>query len=70
MVMLMALANASRCSELHALDNERMRFSERGVIFSLTSKPSKNKIVIYPVLSSDKEMCPFLTLREYLKRTS
>ena len=51
LVMLMALANASRCSELHALDIERMRFSERGVTFSLaeltkTSKPGTNKIVL------------------------
>ena len=73
--MLMALANASRCSELHALDVERMRFSERGVTFSLTeptksSRPGRNKFLFYPVLAKDKEMCPVLTLREYLKRTS
>ena len=75
LAMLMALANASRCSELHALDVERMRFSERGVTFSLTepiksSRPGRNKFLFYPVLAEDKEMCPVLTLREYLKRTS
>lgn len=55
LVMLMALANASRCLELHALDIERMKFSEMEVIFSLTdltktSKPGKNKILFYPSL--------------------
>ena len=72
LVMLMALANASMCSELHALDIERMRFSVRGVTFSLTktSKSGTNRILFYPVLSSDKEVCPVLTSREYLKRTS
>ena len=74
LVMLMALANASRCSELHALYIERMRFSVRGVTFSLveltkTSKPGTNRILFYPVLSSNKEIFPVLTLREYLKRT-
>ena len=32
LAMLMALANASRCSELHALDVQRMRWSKEGVI--------------------------------------
>ena len=73
--MLMALANASRCSELHALYIERIRFSVRGVTFSLveltkTSKPGTNRILFYPVLSSNKEIFLVLTLREYLKRTN
>ena len=68
--MLMALANASRCSELHALDVERMRFNEKGVTFSLatltkTSKQGKNKHLFYPILLSDKEVCPVITLKEY-----
>ena len=74
LAMLMALANASRCSELHVLDVERMRFDEKGVTFSLatltkTSKPGKNKHLFYLILLSNKEVCPVNTLREYLKRT-
>ena len=74
LAMLMALANASRCSELHALDVGRMRFNEHGVTFSLaelikTSKPGKSKILFYPFLASDKELCPVVTLKEYLSKT-
>ena len=75
LVMLMALANARRCSEVYALDIEGMRFRERRVTNSLaeltkTSKPGTNKILSYLVLSLDEDVCPVLTLREYLKRTS
>ena len=74
LTMLMALSNASRCSELCGLDIERMRFNETGVTFSLgrltkTSKPGQSKSLFYPVLASDKEVCPVFTLKEYLKRT-
>ena len=58
--------------ELHALDVGRMRFSEKGVTFSLAqlTKTSKPEVLFYPALSTDKEVCPVFILRKYLKRTN
>ena len=74
LAMLLALANASRCSELHALDVQRMAWRAEGVTFSLaaltkTSRPGKNKTLFYPQLELDREVCPVTSLKEYLKRT-
>ena len=74
LAMLMALANASRCSELHALDVQRMRWSKEGVTFSLaaltkTSRPGKSKTLFYPSLETDRDVCPVTSLKNYLKRT-
>ena len=57
--MLLALANASRCSELHALDTQHMSWSEEGVTFTLaaltkTSRPGKEKTLFYPKLEANK----------------
>lgn len=44
LAMLMAIANVSSCSELHALDVQRMKFNDSGVTFSLALllKATKN----------------------------
>ena len=74
LAMLLALANASRSSELHALDVKRMAWSAEGVTFSLaaltkTSRPGKSKALFYQNLDLDKELCPVNSIKEYLKRT-
>ena len=68
------IANASRCSELHALDVQRMRWSKERVTFSLaaltkTSRPGKSKALFYPSLETDRDVCPVASLKNYLKRT-
>ena len=73
--MLLALANASRCSELYALDTQHMSWSEEGVTFTLaaltkTSRPGKEKTLFYPKLEADKQVCPVTTLKQYIERTN
>jgi len=74
LAMLLALANASRCSELHSLDTQYMSWNKSGVTFSLaaltkTSKPGKDKALFFPRLEADKEMCPVASLIQYLQKT-
>ena len=73
LAMLLALANASRCSELHALEIQRMTWSAEGVTFALaaltkTSKPGKSKTLFYPMLEADREVCPVTSLSGALRR--
>ena len=74
LAMLLALANASRSSELCALDVERMAWSAEGVTFSLvavtkTSRPGKSRTLFYQRLDLDRELCPVTLIQEYLKKT-
>ena len=74
LAMLLALANASRCSELDALEIQRMTWSAEGVTFALatltkTLKPGKSKTLFYPMLGANREACPVTSLKEYLMRT-
>ena len=74
LAMLMALVNASQCSELHALDVQRMRWSKEGVTFSLAaltkmSRPGKSKALFYSSLETDRDVCPVTSLKNYLMRT-
>ena len=74
LAMLMALANASRCSELAALSTKWMTFTENGVSFSLTSltkrsQPGKCQTLFYVALPEECEVCPVAVLTEYLSRT-
>ena len=74
LAMLLALANASRSSEPHALDTKRMTWSAEGVTFSLatltkTSGSGKSKALFYQKLDLDRELCPVSVIKEYLKRT-
>ena len=71
---ILALANASRSSEIHALDVSYMKVSQVGVTFTLgdltkTSRPGKLRSLFYPVLEQDRILCPVNTLNEYLLRT-
>ena len=72
---ILALANASRSSEIHALDVNYMKVSQSGVTFILcdlvkTSRPGKQRSLFYPVLNQDKLLCPVTTLKDYLSRTA
>lgn len=71
---ILALANASRSSEIHALDVSYMKVSQAGVTFTLgdltkTSRPGKQRSLFYPALKEDKILCPVNTLSNYLSRT-
>ena len=75
LAMLLALANASRASELHALDIRFISRKDGGVLFTLadhtkTSGPGKSKRIFLPSLRQDELLCPVVTLWEYLERTT
>ena len=71
---IMALANASRASEIHALNVNYMRTVSSRVVFDLaqltkTSRPGKRRSLFYPHLEADHVLCPVVTLQHYLERT-
>lgn len=71
---IMALANASRASEIHALNVKYMQRMSSGVEFDLaeltkTSRPGKQRSLFYPCLEEDRVLCPVVTLQHYLERT-
>lgn len=71
---IMALANASRASEIHTLNVKYMRMVSSGVEFNLaqltrTSRPCKQRSLFYPRLEEDSVLCPVVTLQHYLERT-
>ena len=75
LVVLLALSNASRASEIHALDIRYLQKNENGITFTIaeltkTAQPGKKKLVCYPPLTQDDRLCPVAALEEYLKRTS
>ena len=75
LVVLLALANASRASEIHALDIRYLSRNENGVTFTIaeltkTTQPGKKKVVCYLPLKQESRLCPVAALEEYLKRTS
>ena len=74
-VTLMALANASRRSDLAALDRDYLRWTPSGAQFTVvqltkTRTPGPPKLVHYSFLSEDPEVCLATTLRIYLTKTS
>ena len=74
LVVLLALANASRASEIHALDMRFMSRKNGQVTFSFhqltkTSRPGKTKSVHYFPLNQGEHLCPVKTLDEYIQRT-
>ena len=75
LVVLLALSNASRASEIHALDIRYLSRNENGVTFTIaeltkTTQPGKKKVVCYLPLKQEIRLCPVAALEEYLKRTS
>ena len=72
---ILALANASRSSEIHALDINYMKVSQSGMTLILgdltkISRPGKQQSLFYPALNQDKLLCPVTTLKHYLSRTA
>ena len=75
LVVLLALSNASRTSEIHALDIRYLSRNENVVTFTIaeltkTTQPGKKKVVHYLSLKQEHRLCPVVALEEYLKRTS
>ena len=74
LAVLLALANASRASEIHALDTRFMSKRDGIVTFAFhqltkTSRPGKTKEVHYFPLKRDVDLCPVATLDDYIQRT-
>ena len=74
LAMLMALANADRCSDLIALDLDFRTFHQNGVKFMI-SKLTKTRRsgppmeAFYSSFPEDENLCPVTTLRCYEERT-
>ena len=73
LVMLLALANADRASDLWALDVKFLSMTSEGAIFRLasltkTARPDKPITSCYSPLP-DASLCPVRTLQQYLTRT-
>ena len=73
--MLLALENASRASELHALDIRYISRKDGGISFALaentkTSGPGKCKSIFLPSLRQEERLYPVVALWEYLERTT
>ena len=74
LAVLLALANASRASDIHALDLRFMTKKEGRVTFQLaeltkTARPGKRKQLSYRPLEGEKHLCPVVTLADYVQRT-
>ena len=74
LVMLLALANASRSSELHALSTSSMIWGSQGVTFTLlkptkSSRPGKDPMTISYPCYHERILCPVTTLERYLDVT-
>ena len=72
---LLALSNASRASEIHALAIRYLSKGQDGISFTIaeltkTAQPGKRKKVYYPQLKEERTLCPGAALGEYLRRTS
>ena len=73
LVTLMALTNADRASDLHALDLRYRSFSPEGVTFEIlgltkTRRSGPPRQAFYPSFP-EKSVCPVETLRHYESRT-
>ena len=67
-------SNASRASEIHALDIRYLSRNKNGVTFTIaeltkTTQPGK-RVNHYLPLKQEGRLCPIVALEEYLKRTS
>lgn len=74
LAMLLALANASRCSELVALDLQFCSIQSEGARFVIpgltkTRRTGPPKEVFFTYFGQDKRFCPVTTLRSYCQRT-
>ena len=74
LVTLLALANASRASDLHALDLQYHQFSQEGVLFHIptltkTRRSGPPKTTFISKFEEEPAICPVNTLRVYVDRT-
>ena len=74
LAMLMALANADRCSDLAALDLNLRSFQTEGVLFIIPGLTKTRRTgppiqAFYPSFSDSPKLCPVLALREYEQRS-
>ena len=74
LVMLMALANADRASDLNSLDTRYMQYAQTGVTFKIpgmtkTRRSGPPIVAFYPVLKSNTSLCPVSTLKDYMEAT-
>ena len=74
-VMLLALVNADRCSDLAALDRDHVRWTASGVEFTVvrltkTRRSGAPRKVFYSVFRDNSELCPVTILWLYLGRTA
>ena len=75
LALLFALVEASRSSELQALDLRFRVYKPEGVRFQLPTLTKKRKVgtppkeLFFTAFPSDKKLCPVACLREYEKRT-
>ena len=74
LAMLLALANADRCSDLAALDLNFRTYQTNGVRFVIPGLTKSRRSgppieAFYPMFMDDPKLCPVLTLRSYEERT-
>ena len=75
LVMLMALANADRCSDLAALDLDYRTFQQNGVKFVIPKLTKTRRLgppmeAFYSSFPSEAKLCPVTTLRCYEEKTT
>ena len=73
-VMLLALTNADRCSDLAALDLNYRTYQSNGVHFVIpgltkSRRSGPPKEAFYPMFIEEPKLCPVSALREYEGRT-
>ena len=74
LVTLLALANASRASDIHALDLQFHKFSGEGVLFHIpsltkTRRSGPPKTTFIAKFEEDPSICPVRTLQIYIEKT-
>ena len=74
LVTLLALANASCASDLHALDLQYHQFSQEGVLFHIltltkTRRSGPPRTTFISKFEEEPSICPVKTLRVYIDRT-
>ena len=73
--MLLALSNASRSSDLHALDLRFRQFTPEGVTFRIpgltkTRRSGPPKEAFFAKFADDEVLCPVKTLKVYEEKTA
>ena len=66
LVTIMAITNADRASDLHALDKRFIQETPEGMLFRVLG-PGGPSEVLHPKLTLDDRICPVSILSLYLK---